>query len=479
MKTILICLAFCVAYCCATGLTIIPLAANTNSPVTGKLVGPEESTQLLYSVFLPRNASSITISITQTDDVCEDLILKGRTGQAPCPEDSDASYSICSAFTWTDSFDQEASTVLLNQYYFSSDITTRWETNQYIYFAVAKDDDFDDDNNCTFTINSIVTTYCQPGNIATNNDGDTTCSPYTAFTWGTPFSITGSSAEATYFSANLPGVSYGHLSFVVNSTSEDLSFYTKTGAAPETGESGYGYDCFSDDDSTDVGAFFIYSFVCPTPIGGNWLYFLVNNEEEDTFSATITATATICTTTGGYNCTAPTSAWSPLAPAVGPVTLPANAAYSWNSHTFNYYYYDVNATLPQNPFTFATTVSAGTGFTYIKYNGYPEDDSPYGYSIAEQYQEIDTVLPVTWNVYPGDLATSSRIYFGIETDSDVAMTFSLNGTQTTTGAPTTQAPTSGSNTGNTGNTGNTTGAGFALTASFFLVAVAFAIATFA
>jgi len=478
MKTILICLAFCVAYCCATGLTIVDLPANTNTAVTGKLVGPAESTQLLYRVFLPRNASSITISIIQTDDVCEELILKGRTGQAPCPEDSDATYSICSAFTWTDTFDTVTTSLTLNQYYFSGDVTSRWESNQYIYFAVAKDDDFDDDNNCTFTINSIVTTYCAAGMIATNDDGDASCSPYTAFTFGTPFSVASTSAETTYYSANLPGNAYGHITFLVNSTSDELSFYAKTGAAPDTGDSGYGYDCFGNDD-TEVGDFFIYSFVCPTPIGGNWWYVLINNDDEDTYTATVTISLTTCSTTGGYNCSAPTSAWSPLSPAVGPVTLPINAPYSWNDHTFNYFYYDVNATLPQNPFTFTTMVSSGTGYAYIKYNGYPEDDSPYGYSISEQFQLVDVANSVTWNVYPGDLVTSSRLYFGVETDSDVAMTFSVNGTQTTTGAPTTQAPTSGSNTGNTGNTGNTTGAGFALTASFFLVAVAFAIATFA
>jgi len=404
----------------------------------------------LYRIWVPVNASSVTMVLNNTSPDCDYIEVYMKTDTAVCPTGYNSDFAsnvqgICDVLRYDN--DNAASgtpmTITWANYYYdltNDDGEVYFQTGAYWYIGIAKYVDYD--YACSYSILSITTATCPAGQVAIGLDSiDDTPSCAASYPVTLPFkgTITATSANRYIYSAVLNSTYYGKIDVWINSTSEDLEIYTRTGAAPSHDYPNYQYYFFDPD---DVGDFFIYSFSVYTPIGsGTWYLEIVNTGGAGTmYDATVVLTPLVCGAgLGGYNCTYPVHAFNPLNPPTTMYTLNPNTPDLY--YPFIYFYTDVYAN--SSAFTFGITVASGTSSAeiYVKWNGYPETEEPYGYLDGNYYQVVDNSEIGYFVVTPNDVIQGGRIYFGVTIDGDTTVNFYVNSTvvtiATTTGSATT------------------------------------------
>jgi len=214
----------------------------------------------------------------------------------------------------------------------------------------------------------------------------------------------------------------------------------------DTGTSYYDYNT----------SIYTIDFYCYTPRVGSFYMFLTNDND---FNGTMQFSYLVCPTgMGGLNC----SYQSVPINETNAQTffVPTNAEVD---NQFAYVYVDIPANYTGGDFQVYAS-SPNSGYLYVRYGGYPEDSSVYGYTSDYQYNSF----PSSFTLNNFDFLNGGRWYFGLECYSGtngcnitvqknnsnvivsttaMAQTTTGSSTYSITSGSTTHAVTSGSTTG--------------------------------
>jgi hypothetical protein len=415
----------------------------------------------LYQFWIPENTSAVNLTFINqnpTDCYYLSLYVRGQnSGGLPCSNQDYVDSQYPCAMDWS-IYDGIPGTYTQFLESDESDNLYEWEVNSWLYISVGRYD-LDNTAACTYSFSATINGSCQTGSIGYGSSDQTQCAPYQTVTNGQGVNITSDGVntfQAVYKMA-VP-LDVGHVLVSINSS--DSSFYltAKSFGAPY----GSNYNCYesSYEYYNSTTGLYYYNLYCYTPRAGAFYMFLT---EDYAFNATVSFSYLVCPTgMGGFNCTTTSVELN----QTNAQTFNVPSTSSLSSAGFAYVYVDIPANYTGSDVTvvaYQTGTQSGSSYLYMRYLGYPEDSSTYGYTTSYQYQS----LPATFSLNNFDFVMGGRWYFGLECYSGsngcnitVAQN-SSNSVVTTAAVQTTTATASGITSGTTtkGITSGTTTAG--------------------
>jgi len=402
----------------------LPIQANEDSGYT----------VTLFSLWVPENASSVNVSLINTNnDLCDYVSIFVLQGTYPCNEDQydNSDYRCGQGYDIGDGIGDSEYEIWVPA---STDYLFEYQVNTYWYIAVGRYDEFDYDSACTYTVQATVNSTCTSGSIglpySLSSDEYSQCSqPYnTVSTYPSTFTVNGNEDTFPVFKVSVP-VGTGNFQFTVNTSmdADVLEVYGRSYGAPSI----YDYNC-DDDSYTEVGNFTIYNVICYTPRSGDF-YIALYSDYSDTTTSIVTFqnAPTVCANgTGGWNCSFVSVPFNGM---TSTFTIPYNSGATYLSYAFYYIYMDIPANFSSNPITITASTTGSDSLTYFyRRNGYPEEDSTWGYESVYEYYGT----PHSYTLTQFDWSVAGRIYFGFQCDTSpsCSVTASVNGTVTSTSA---------------------------------------------
>jgi hypothetical protein len=432
---------------------LVPTTIASGQLVNGVLAPTTQAANYhvdLYQFWVPENTSAVNLTFTNTNSAdCDyiNLYIRGaNSGGLPCSQDDYDAQEFPCAMDWS-IYDGIPST-----YYQLLDSSTEediyeWEVNSWLYIGVGRYGSYNT-YTCTYSFTATINGSCQTGSIGVGDDDQTVCVPYTTINSAAKMNITGNGDNfQQVYKIDLP-LDVGHVYIQINSTDTGFELAGKNYGAPydsdyNCDQSGYSYY----DENTTI---YYMDYYCYTPRVGSFFMFLTNTDYA--FNASISISYLQCPTgMGGYNCTYSSV---PLNETNAQTFFVPNTN---DGDEFAYVYVDIPANYTGPDYQVYGS-SSQSGYLYIRYGGYPEDSSTYGYASSYQYSS----LPSSFTLNNFDFIMPGRWYFGLECYSGTNgcnMTIQKNNSnvvvttgsttayhQTTTGSST-HAITSGSTTG--------------------------------
>jgi hypothetical protein len=396
----------------------------------------------LYQIFIPENATNVNVTFVNQNEECDYINLYVRnaaTGGLPCAEDDyDPTYYSCATTYSID--DGIGGTYYYNINPYVTEDLFEWSTNQNWYFGVGRYSSSYSDDACAYTLQVTVNASCPTGSVGNGYYEENTCSgPYVNVA-AVPYYNNISSNSDSYdqlFKVNIPTADVGHIFIQINSSYPDLYLYGKNYGSPTDEQ----YNCEVDDYTYSNGDdFYYYDLYCYTPRIGDFFIEIISDEA---FNASLKITYLTCPSGfGGYNCTFQSV---PLNTSVQTFQVP----YAGLTYGFAYVYVDIPGNYSGGNIEVHAS-SGQEGEMIIRFGGYPEDSSDYGYLDEYQYQE----LPASFILNNFDTFVAGRWYFGLECDaSSTGCTIAVSqNTSSTSGPVTTAAPSTTSHVSTTGST---------------------------
>jgi hypothetical protein len=362
-----------------------------------------------YSFYVPENASSVNITFSNTDGTsCTYIHLYIQTvaSLACAYEDYSSSNYFCS-----NSYDPGDGLSGTNSYMFvdgANDDLMEWAVGTNWYIGIGRYSGGDYDSTCSYSLYMHVNSSCPTGSIGLQADLSdyyySMCSdPYTVVSSNTLYSLSspGVTDYTKTYKLNVATPTVGHIFVTLNSTSTGAYIYGKNFGGPSEDE----YNC-EESGYTNEGNYYIYTLFCYTPRKGNF-YFVVT--DDNAFNATISFVQLTCPDgMGGYNCTFQSVPYNASAGVVS-FSIPYNSGADYLSYPFYYMYIDIPANYSAGDMT-VTADSPQSGYMYIRRDGYPEDDSEWGYEDSFEYDSF----PAVYGLNQFDYLLPGRIYFGFE-----------------------------------------------------------------
>jgi hypothetical protein len=328
-----------------------------------------------------------------------------------------------------------------------------WEVNSWLYIGVGRYGSYST-YTCTYTFTATINGSCPTGSIGYGDDYQSSCAPYTTVSSGSKMNITsnGNTNFQQVYKIQLP-TDVGHIYVQINASDSGFELIGKNFGAPfdsdyNCDDSGYTYY----DPNTTM---YYMDYYCYTPRVGAFYMFLTNSYA---FNGSIQISYMQCPTgMGGFNCTFSSVALNETAPQTFVVPSTSSLTYG-----FAYVYVDIPANY-SGPDYQVYASSTQSGYLYVRYGGYPEDSSYYGYTSSYQYSSF----PSSFSLNNFDFVMPGRWYFGLEcysgtngcnitvqkNNSNVVVTtasttaFQQTSTYSVTSGSTTKSITSGSTTG--------------------------------
>jgi len=256
--------------------------------------------------------------------------------------------------------------------------------------------------------------------------------PYVAVSAPANYTLNGNGTGTGYaqvYMIDVP-IGTGHI-FVSLNSSDDQNTLSGANFGTPTGSN---YNCILSSYSfQDMYGYYIYDMFCYTPRAGS---FYIINQCDNEFNGSISFDLQVCGAgMGGYNCTYSAMALNVTAQAMT-YYIPYDGN-TLNGESFMYFYID-NANYTGTPVSVMATSMSGSGYMYVRKDGFNEDSSTYGYETSAEYDSY----PAQFVVNGFDFYVPGRWYFGLScsTTGGCNVTF---GTNTTTNPITTGIFTTG------------------------------------
>jgi hypothetical protein len=409
--------------------------------VTGTLLPTTEALSAhvnLYSFYIWENATQVSINMVDTDtNACEYLHFYANSVTLPCSEYEYSNSFLCSlSYDYDDGYSYWSTTISpANE---RQDLA-QWTPGSYMYFGIGRYDpeEYETDT-CTYSIQINITSTCPSGQIAYYEDVDGTDMIYCS---GSIIEINGTSytsamnmvSQGNYTQFYYMDVPQGTGRITVTATTSSDTL-TITGRNYGMGED---YNCQTESYSTESNGVYTYMLNCYTPRAGDFYISLM--DDNSFMNGSVSIMAMVCGTgMGGYNCTF-TSV--PFNSSMYPFSLYLYNYGGYLSYPFAYTYVDVTPNM--NVTTMQMIIGASSindGYVYLRKDGYPEDDSTYGFESSGEYHSVESGIEY-FGLSPFEFYVGGRYYFGLEcyesSGSGCNFTLGLNSTGSTSGMATT------------------------------------------
>jgi len=470
MQKVVIFLLMFVAFIFAQSQTSVTQLANGTTTVVGSIsntpiTGANALAPYLYSYYIPENAASILINLTNTNTNCFELRFFANSQLPPCYP---STYGIDGEIpTFCDfGFDDFLFTTDSYEYGVDqdSDSYLEFETNSWIYIGVATGSSYTNEI-CTFTLSVQQNIVCPTGNVGiVNDDEDIACQPFTAITDvnNYVYNVTNATGDFNQQWQIIVPPNTASITWHIQSDVElDLYVRQNAGASFEVND---GVAESSDNDNDN----FTIDYTIYAPEAGLF-YFNVVDDDSSVDSTTLLLTTSIDVCGGssiGSNCNF----------TVVPITnfsLEYNAKfdsqsdlhvlnYPWRYYSFELPVFPANQNLQVTVTILNSTDDNGAYVVFTKNNFPFESDSG---RVSEQSTFIETDdTPSTFFLYtPYDKLSSNAVqtnYIGIacyDGFCNTTVSFQwVSGVSTTSGTATTTTTTTSSTTSTTSGNPTTT-----------------------
>jgi hypothetical protein len=406
MQKVIACVLLLAIAALAQQSNFLPTTINSGAVTIGTLPPTTTANAFnidLYRVFVPENTSSINFMFSNTDtSSCSYVHLFVRTGGLPCSYHtySESNNYICAAV-----YDPQngvgSSPVNSLSYPGDDDDLYAFAVDQYQYIGIGRYSSSDNTDTCSYSVTVNVNATCPVGSIVVYASSSSQyCQAYVPVTFGAGPQFINSTS---IFKATVPQGT-GQITLVLNSTSSSANFYGANYAYALSGNT-----VCNNPSGTSQGNYYIYNVVCYTPRAGSF-FFTVSDSSD--FNGTVSFNALVCPDgMGGYNCSFPSTPLNFSALATG-ITLNIPYASTGSFYTTYYYYFDVqgNNNITGQTVTVTGTSSLGSGYGYMRRDGYPTDTSSSGYEASVEYDSYPSSFPLTQFEYQ----VAGRIYFGFD-----------------------------------------------------------------
>jgi len=478
MQKVVIFLLMFVAFIFAQSQTSVTQLANGTTTVVGSIsntpiTGANALAPYLYSYYIPENAASILINLTNTNTNCFELRFFANSQLPPCYP---STYGIDGEIpTFCDfGFDDFLFTTDSYEYGVDqdSDSYLEFETNSWIYIGVATGSSYTNEI-CTFTLSVQQNIVCSTGNVGVvNDDEDIVCQPFTAIADPNHYvyNVTNVTGDFNQQWQIIVPPNTASITWHIQSDVElDLYVRQNAGASYEVNDGSVESGDFDDDN-------FTIDYIFYAPEAGLFYFNLVDDDSSvDSTSVLLTTAIDVCgASLIGSSCNF----------TVTPITnfsLEYNAKfdsandnllnYNWRYYSFELPVFPANQNLQVTVTILNTTDDDGAYVVFTKNNFPFESDSG---RVGDQSTFIDDdETPSTFFLYtPYDKLSSNEVqtnYIGIACYDNYCnttvsfqwvsgvSTTSTSGTATTTTSSTTAtSTTSPTTTTTTTTTGPTT-----------------------
>jgi len=425
-----------------------------------------------YSIYIPVNASSYVVTVTNTNDsACGEITYWIRSGGAACDENNYPNYNFyCGNVPYSYAYSSDNTTVIPG---FRSELA-EFKAGDYAYVAVGGDGY---SHICMYDLTVTINYDCPAGQFSVSQglDSTTTTQCVAAPTVVSPTGSTtlnvssGAIASGTFigiYSINMP-LEMAVMTVTMNITYDEVDMYGNQYSA--TGYSSSSYYCSDTSGSSGVTGYYTYSMDCYVPRSGQ---FYVSLQSDEVFNGTISFSFRQCPSGfGGYNCSFPEMPINFTALLAAPMNVFIPYYGDYEGYYQFIYYFDVPANYSSNDLLLflSTNSSASLG---TRLNGYPEY-SLRGYEDSYQQYSFSSGSGIYFGLSQFELLYAGRYYFSLQCTSSSAgcnitmsaassnPTSSTTGMVSTTGSTTAVSSTTGSTTALT--TASTTGSTTALT----------------
>lgn len=449
MQRIAITLLVCATLVLAQSRTIVtPLTPGVtmNGLILNSGISPNDVAPVLYSIYIPENATVINFMLTNNNnDNCDFIDLLVETQNPPCVQETfeiDTFYTYCNFFS-SDESDFDSAFLQMEPGTSSSWFVQNVDTT--IFVGVATGDSYAGES-CTYSLTVSFNFTCPSGSIGIrneSNDNDAGCIFYHPVSNPANYSV--------FVNVNQTEDYFDEWRFPIAANTGDFhihidsSVYMNAYGRQNGGASADAYDCSASSDS-NMDSSYTLDLHCYVPESG-WLYLFVESENTQ-FNFTMSSSVMVCGSTSvGFNCSFP-------AVAITDFSQVYNVRFSeqdgWLSYNFRYFYFDAPASLNtsnlQLNVMLTNTTGEDEGYVIVTKDNFPEAnsyrDGSYQYGILNDDDNEDTTFTFLYTFY--DNYFWSRNWIGLycyDNTCNITLWFTTPGTTTTTTSTTAAAAT--------------------------------------
>jgi len=415
-----------------TAITPLTPGVTVNAAIVNPGTSPNNIAPVLYSIYIPENATVINFMLTNNNnDDCDFIDLLVETQTPPCVQETfeiDTFYTYCSFFSSDYSGFSSANLQL------TPGVAESWyiqNVDTTIFVGVATEGSYTGES-CTYSLIVSFNFTCPSGSIGIRNDSNDNnagCIFYHAVPDPANYSV--------FVNVNQGEDYFDEWRFPIAANTGDFhihidsSVYMTAYARSNGGASDEAYDCEESSDSNMNG--YSLDLHCYVPESG-WMYLYLESENTQ-FNFTMTSGVTVCGSTSvGYNCSFP-------AVAITDFSQVYNVRFTeqdgWLSYNFRYFYFDVpaalNSTNMQLNVMLTNTTGDDEGYVIVTKDNFPEAnsyrDSSYQYGVLN----TDNTFTFLYTFY--DAYFWPRNWIGLycyDNTCNITLWFTTPGTTTTT-----------------------------------------------